>query len=129
LSLWYKPNSVLTHIPITAQINGIGTTPVQFVTTGTIVIPANRRILVTVSIYCEFLNNGGYLLSLMDGGTGQNLNQVNIADPQTMFGESVYTPPSGGHVFSVNAATLSAVMNVRGDVIPGWLEVRDWGAV
>jgi hypothetical protein len=131
LSLWYKPNSVLVHVAITNQISQIGTTPVQFATTGTVLIPANRRIIVTCKIYCDFLNNGGYLQALMDGTPNADgpLAEVYQATSFLMFGQSVFLPSSGGHVFSMNCAALSNVMNIRGDYYPGAMEVRDWGAV
>jgi hypothetical protein len=126
---WYRPNTILAHVAI-GQTNGITTAGTQIATSGSITVPANRRIICVARVYCEFLNNGGWLLTQMDGGAADHTARINTSTSGIMmYGDVTWNPTAGAHTWTLMAASLSGTMNVRGDQSPSWFQVRDYGPV
>lgn len=127
------PRAILNRTVLSSSFMGIGAgpPPQTLVTTPSLYIPANRRIVLVGHVYAEFLNNGGYLCGLMDGAvvTGRFGQYNNIVGPASIHGETDITPAAGVHTFGMAMAAIAGTCNARGDQEPGWLEVRDWGPV
>lgn len=130
-AIWYRPMATLFRQQFTTSMMSIGTGPPtqDVITTPSFNIPAGRRIIVAVQMYCEFLNNGAFFAYKLDGTILDRIAQFNqIPGPALMNGLASTTPAAGNHTWTLTCAASTGTFNIRGDLTTSWFEVRDGGA-